>query len=211
MFYYTTNAMTFICGFREENEDGEQKQKITNFKAISLDMINEEKVPCKRLKVDFDPGKCYYQFVILFPTYLTKSSAIVWLLIPYTWLLAGAEVVNVLKLSIPSFFKFYFLFTDNIQYTHKPLPRTKKPYKPTNENRNIKNYWFREFPWLVYDETRNLFFCSYCTAVKCDNIFTRGRPAVKPRKDYMVKHEATNPHKTAMSRLKIIPDVLQER
>ena len=69
--------MPFMCGFREENEDGEQKQKITKFKAISLDMMNGEKVPRKRLKVDFDPGKYYYQFVILFPTYLTKSSAIV--------------------------------------------------------------------------------------------------------------------------------------
>lgn len=104
-----------------------------------------------------------------------------------------------------------FFFSDNVQYIHKPLARTKKPYKPSKEKRNIKSYWFREFPWLVFDESKNLFFCSYCTAVKCDNIFTRGRPAIKPRKDSMVKHELTNPHKTAMSRLKIIPDVSKER
>ena len=53
------------------------------------------------------------------------------------------------------------------------------------------------FPWLVFDEVNKLFTCSTCIKEKKKNVFTRGKSALKPKKDDFLKHESQQDHKLA--------------
>ncbi len=101
---------------------------------------------------------------------------------------------------------FSFSENENVQDSASVASHAKTP----NDNRQIQEYWFKEFPWLVYDKERNLFFCQYCTSDQLSNVFTKGRSAEQPRKDCLTKHENTNPHKEVMRKLKIKPSLCKQ-
>ena len=64
--------------------------------------------------------------------------------------------------------------------------------------RNIKSKWFVDFSWLSYDQTKCQFFCKLCVEFKRENIFTKGRSAVIPKRDDFVKHEMSKDHAFAL-------------
>ena len=63
--------------------------------------------------------------------------------------------------------------------------------------RRIRPAWFLEFPWLELNQMDMCFYCKLCRLYKQPGVFSFGRPAGNPKKDYFVKHENTEGHKIA--------------
>ena len=91
--------------------------------------------------------------------------------------------------------------SDSSFQTDSP-PSSPEKQKRSFDNRSIQSYWFHEFPWLLLDTTQNLFYCRYCMETSNVSVFAKGRPTIKPKKDYFVKHEQTEVHREAERNLR---------
>ena len=66
-----------------------------------------------------------------------------------------------------------------------------------DKRRQVKSYWFEQFPWLELDHERGLFFCRWCIAANRVNTMTRGKSTQMPKKHYFQQHELHGEHQSA--------------
>ena len=74
-----------------------------------------------------------------------------------------------------------------------------KDSKTAPVKRKLKRECFKGFPWLCHDSNRNILFCDYCIDAGRENVFTKGKSALFPKKDDIVKHKTSTDHKFAVT------------
>uniref|UniRef100_A0A8C4QIV5 C2H2-type domain-containing protein n=1 Tax=Eptatretus burgeri TaxID=7764 RepID=A0A8C4QIV5_EPTBU len=82
-----------------------------------------------------------------------------------------------------------------------PLPPPQKKMKfhaDYDSHRYIKAEWFVMFKWLNFNQQANVFTCKNCIWANKINIFSKGKLALKPKKDDFIKHEKLPDHQDAV-------------
>ena len=67
-----------------------------------------------------------------------------------------------------------------------------------DSNRHVKAEWFIMFKWLNFNKQANVFTCKDCIWANKINIFSKGKLALKPKKDDFIKHEKLPDHQDAV-------------
>lgn len=95
----------------------------------------------------------------------------------------------------------------------KVLERTRQVCKhgSKTQTRSVKACWFVQYPWLTLCESRNTLFCFYCTSAHRKKLlfskresafFSSGFSNWKNALDKFAKHESSNVHSEAVSKIR---------